>query len=148
MTPIRRPLLRALPVILLAVPLAGCISFGPKPPPTLMSLHPATPVTAGAAHTSDGAHAVAVTVPAAPPTLGTQRVMVQAGPNSIAYLKDAMWAAAPSVLMRNLLAETIEAKTGRYVPDTRFTGVQPDTRLSGTLAEFGLDGPGKAVVVT
>jgi cholesterol transport system auxiliary component len=130
-----------------ALPLAGCISFGPKPPPTLMSLHAVTPVAAGAAHTTDDAHAVAVTVPAAPPTLATQRLMVQAGPNSIAYLKNAMWAAAPNVLMRNLLAETIEAKTGRFVPDTRAAGVQPDTRLSGTLAAFGLDGPGKAVIV-
>jgi cholesterol transport system auxiliary component len=131
-----------------ALPLAGCISFGPKPPPTLMSLHAVTPLAAGAARTSDDAHAVAVTVPAAPPTLATQRVMVQAGPNSIAYLKNGMWAAAPNVLMRNLLAETIGAKTGRFVPDTRATGVQPDTRLSGTLAEFGLDGQAKAVVVT
>jgi cholesterol transport system auxiliary component len=131
-----------------ALPLAGCISFGPKPPPTLMSLHAVTPVAAGASRTSDDAHAVAVTVPAAPPTLGTQRVMVQAGPNSIAYLKNGMWAAAPAVLMRNLLAETISAKTGRFVPDTRLPGVQPDTRLSGTLSEFGLDGAGMAVIVT
>ncbi|QJU57255.1 ABC transporter [Sphingomonas sp. AP4-R1] len=131
-----------------ALPLAGCISFGPKPPPTLMSLHAVTPVAAGAAHTSDDAHAVAVSVPVAVPTLSTQRVMVQAGPNSIAYLKDGLWAAAPAVLMRNLLAETIEAKTGRFVPDARFVGLQPDTRLTGTLAAFGLDGPGKAVIVT
>jgi cholesterol transport system auxiliary component len=131
-----------------ALPLAGCISFGPKPPPTLMSLHAVTPVAAGASRTSDDAHAVAVTVPAAPPTLGTQRVMVQAGPNSIAYLKNGMWAAAPAVLMRNLLAETISAKTGRFVPDTRLPGVQPDTRLSGTLSEFGLDGAGMAVIIT
>ncbi|MDO6416032.1 ABC-type transport auxiliary lipoprotein family protein [Sphingomonas sp. BIUV-7] len=141
-------LVRATLIGAAALPLAGCISFGPKPPPTLMSLHAISPLAAGAARTSDDAHAVSVTVPAAPPTLGTQRVMVQAGPNSIAYLKNALWAASPTVLMRNLLAETISAKTGRFVPDTRFTGVQPDTRLSGTLSEFGLDGPGMTVVVT
>ncbi|PZU11883.1 ABC-type transport auxiliary lipoprotein family protein [Sphingomonas sp.] len=128
--------------------LAGCISFGPKPPPTLMSLHAITPVAAGAVRTSDDAHAVNVMMPSAPPTLVTQRVMVQAGPNSIAYLKDALWAATPAVLMRGLLAETIEAKTGRFVPETRFTGIQPDLRLSGSLVAFGLDGPGKAVIVT
>jgi cholesterol transport system auxiliary component len=148
MTRNRRLLLRLSAVALPALPLAGCISFGPKPPPTLMSLHAATPVAAGTARTTDQAHAIAVTIPISPPTLGTQRVMVQAGPNSIAYLKNAMWASAPALLMRNLLAETIESKTGRFVPDTRFAGVQPDTRLSGTLSAFGLDGPGQAVVVT
>lgn len=139
---------RAAIIATLVMPLSGCISFGPKPPPTLMSLHAASAVAAGAARTSDDAHAVSVTVPISPPTLATQRVMVQAGPNSVAYLKNAMWAAAPALLMRNLLAETISAKTGRFVPDTRFTGIQPDTRLSGTLSEFGLDGAGMAVVVT
>jgi cholesterol transport system auxiliary component len=148
MTKLATVLARAALIGAAALPLAGCISFGPKVPPTLMSLHAVTPLAAGTSRTSDDAHAVSVTVPSAPPTLGTQRVMVQAGPNSIAYLKDAMWAAAPALLMRNLLAETISARTGRFVPDTRANGVQPDTRLSGTLAEFGLDGPGMAVIVT
>ena len=37
---------------------------------------------------------------------------------------------------------------GRVVPDPRLLAIQPDTRLSGQLSAFGLDGPGKAVVVT
>ena len=74
--------------------------------------------------------------------------MVQDGPDKVAYLKDTAWAANPGLLFRNLLAETIEAKTGRFVPDQRATGLQPDTRLSGQVVMFGLDGPGAAAVVT
>lgn len=135
-------------LLCLALPLAGCISIGPKPPALLITLAAATPVQAGPARATDDAHAVAVAIPAAQPALATQRVMVQAGPNSVAYLKDAAWAAAPGLLFRNLLAETITAATGRYVPDQRSTGAQPDTRLSGQLVQFGLDGPGGFVVVT
>lgn len=148
MTPTRRPLLRLLPATLLALPLAGCISFGPKPPPTLMTIHSAQVVQPGAARTGDDSKAVAVATPTAEPTLMTQRVMVQSGDNSVAYLKDALWAAAPTALMRNVLAETIMAKTGRIVPEQRMLSLQPDTRLSGKLVAFGLDGPGMAVMVT
>ena len=134
--------------VLLALPLGGCISLGPKTPPTLMSLAPAAPIPAGAARLSDEKSAIAVAVPTVQPALATQRVMVEAGPNSVAYLKDAQWVAAPGQLFRDLLAETITAKTGRIVPDPRVLAVQPDTRLTGHLVRFGLDGPGMAVVVT
>lgn len=133
---------------LLASVVAGCVSFGPKPPPTLMTLHNAAPVAAGTTRSADEAHAVAVAVPTVEPTLATPRVMVQAGPNSVAYIKDALWAATPAILLRNLMAETITARTGRVVPDPRLVSVQPDTRLSGHLDAFGLDAAAQAVVVT
>ena len=144
MTRLPRPLLASA----LALPLAGCISFGPKPPPTLMSLNAAMPVQPGPGRPTDDAHAIAVSLPTTDPALATQRVMVDAAPHSIAYLKNAQWVAAPAILFRNLVAETITARTGRFVPDYKLTASQPDTRLTGRLVRFGLDGPARAVVVT
>lgn len=132
----------------LTMPLAGCISFGAKPPAALMTLSAATPLPAGPARTSDDHRAVAVALPGAIPGLATQRVMVSDGPVAVAYLKGGLWSAPPAQLFRALLAETITVRTGRVVPDPRLLAAQPDTRLSGQLAAFGLDGPGRAVVVT
>lgn len=131
-----------------ALPLAGCISFGPKPPPRLMTLSATTTLEAGAARTTDDKQAVAVAMPSAIPSLMTQRVLVTDGATEVAYLKGGLWAAAPAHLFRSLLAETITVRTGRVVPDPRLLASQPDTRVSGQLSAFGLDGPGFAAVVT
>lgn len=129
------------------VPLAGCISFGPKPPPSLLTLTAATPLAPGADRTADDARAVAVALPSVPQPLLTQRVMVSSGATEVAYLKDAQWAAPPAQLFRALLAETVTVRTGRVVPDPKLLASQPNTRLSGQLTRFGLDGPGQAVEV-
>ena len=144
---IRRNVLLLIPAAA-ALPLAGCVSFGPKPPPTLMALSATTPLTAGPARTTIDKSAVAVAVPTVIPALATTRVMVAAGPNAVAYLKDAAWSAPPGQLFRSLLAETITVRTGRVVPDPRLLATQPDTRVSGQLSAFGLDGAGMAVLVT
>ena len=138
----------ALLAALAALPLSGCISFSPKPPPRLMSLTATTPLTAGPAITTADNRAVAVAPLSAIPQLATQRVLVTDGPTAIAYLKGGLWATQPALLFRSLLAETITVRTGRVVPDPRLLAIQPDTRLSGQLSAFGLDGPGLAVVVT
>ena len=130
-----------------ALPLAGCITIGPKPPPRLLALAATTPLQPGTDRVTDDRRAVAVAAPTVPQTLLTQRVMVSDGPTAIAYLKDAQWAAPPAALFRALLAETITVRTGRVVPDPKLLAAQPDTRLSGQLARFGLDGPGMAVEV-
>jgi cholesterol transport system auxiliary component len=139
-----RPLL----ALLAALPLAGCISFGEKPPETLMSLSATTPVAVGATRTAQDSSAILLLVPTVPQSLATQRLPVQAGANAVAYLKDALWVEPPARLFRALLAETITAKTGRVVPDLRQSGIAPDTRLSGRLLNFGLDAPAASVVVT
>lgn len=131
----------------LTLPLAACVSFGPKPPANLLTLTAATPLQAGTALSGDDKRAVSVAMLTAPQSLTTQRLMVQNGPTEVAYLKDAQWAAPPAQLFRSLLAETITVRTGRVVPDPRLVTSQPDTRLSGQLTRFGLDGPGQAVEV-
>ena len=126
----------------------GCISFGPKTPPTLMTLTPAERVNAGPARTIGNRSAVTVTIPSVVQALATPRVPVQSGPTSLAYLKDAQWLDVPSHLFRDLLAETIEARTGRVVPDLRLPALAPDTRLSGRIEAFGVDASANAAVVT
>lgn len=142
-----RPRLSLL-ILAAALPLAGCISLSPKPPPSLMALSATTPLAAGQTRTTDDKKAVSVAMPSALPALATQRVLVTDGPTAVAYLKGGLWAAPPAALFRSLLSETITVKTGRVVPDPRLLSAQPNTKLSGQLSAFGLDGPGMAVVVT
>lgn len=132
----------------LALPLAACISFSPKPPPTLMTLSNANPVSAGPAVTAGEGTSITIATPTAPPELGGVRVPVKAGPNAVAYLKDAQWGDLPTRLFRNLLAETIAAKTGRVTLDPRQYLLAPGARLSGRLVDFGLDAPSGQVVAT
>lgn len=131
-----------------AAPLAACISFGPKTPNTLMSLSADAKVAAGPARAAGDASTVGVAFPIVPQSLASLRVPVQASPTSVAFLKDAQWVEPPSRLFRALLAETIEAKTGRVVPDTRIDVVAPDLRLQGRLEAFGLDAARSEAVVT
>lgn len=139
--------LRSLAALALLAPaLAGCVSFGPKPPKNLLALTP-QPTAAGPARSTDSAHALGLGTPIAPQALATQRVLVRSGANTLAYLADASWVAPPASLFRDLLAETVTTRTGRIVPSIRQTQIQPDQRLTGTLVEFGLDsGSGQAVV--
>lgn len=138
---------RTLLALAITLPLAACISFGEDPPPTLMTLTAESPIAVGSDRVANAANAVAVLLPSAPQALMTQRVPVQASPTGIAYLKNAQWVEAPNRLFRNLLAETIGARTGRVVTDPRNFGVAPDTRLNGRLTSFGLDADSSTVVV-
>ena len=138
---------RTLASLAAALPLAACISFGGKPPPTLLSLTPEASVAAGTTQQAGEANAIAVFVPTVPQALATMRLPVQVNANEIAYLKDAMWVDAPPKLFRALLAETIAAKTKRVVLDARSYALAPGARLSGSLDLFGLDAASGAVVV-
>lgn len=139
--------MRTLPLLAL-LPLAGCISLGEKPPPSLMTLEPATPVAAGPALVSREGTSVTVYVPQAPPELGGMRVPVRAAPGQVSYLKDARWADSPARLFRDVVAETIRARTGRVALDPRQYVLSPGYRLSGVLTDFGLDATSGQVVAT
>jgi cholesterol transport system auxiliary component len=140
--------LRSAALIALSLPLAGCISFGDKPPPTLMTLTPATPVAPGAARSVDPARAVQVNTPTVPQALASLRVPVQASDTGVAYLKDAQWSEAPNRLFRTLLSEVIAGRTGRAVLDPRTLTITPGIRIGGSLKAFGLDARSNSVVVT
>lgn len=128
--------------------LAGCVNLGGgKAPPTLLTLSPAQTAPAGASAQGTPASAIVVLEPETDRRLAVQRVAVQVDPSNIAYLKDAMWVERPSRLFRDLLAETIRAKTGRLV----FTGAEASSagalRLSGRLLDADYDAQSRAAVL-
>ena len=128
------------PFLALAAALAvsGCLSFGAKPPPTLMRL--TSDVQPGtAARTAGPGAAITVVPPSVPAELMTPRVPVRTGATQVAYVKDAQWVEAPSILFARLLSSTIAGRTGRVVLDPKQFTFDPGQRLTGTLQAFGLD---------
>ncbi len=143
--PLRHPVLwAALPTLALA----GCISFGAKPPPALLVLTPASAVTVGQAQSSAAARSIVVQVPTTPASLATARVPVQSSPTEIAYVKNAVWSEPPARLFARLLADTLTARAGFVV----LSGVQslsdPSATLGGDLRSFGIDATVQMAVVT
>ena len=128
--------------------LSGCISFGAKPPPSLLTLTPAAPAPVGRTETATPGHTMTVNVPAVPQEIAVQRVPVQATDTSVAYVKDAQWVEPPAKLFARLLADTITAKTDWVVLGTEQTRVDPGTRLSGELRHFGVEATSGEAVVT
>lgn len=131
-----------------ALLLSGCISFGAKPPPTLMTLTSAQAREPGATGTAGAGETITVLAPQAARELQTVRVPVRQSDVAIAYLKGAQWVEQPAGLFARLLSETIAARTSRVVLDPRQFTFDPGTRLSGTLQQFGLDASRMEVVAT
>lgn len=144
---IRRSLPTHLALLATVTLLSGCISFGEKPPRQLMSLTSDARVPTDQGKVASDANAVSIALPALPSALRNQRLAVQSGA-AFAYLPKSAWVDTPAHMFRTVLAETIEAKTGRFVPDQRNAAITPDTRLGGTLAAFQLlGGQGKVLVM-
>lgn len=139
----RLPLLAGLPLLALA----GCLSFGQKPPPELLRLTPAETAPAGAANILAAGRTVTVMVPAAPAEIATTRVPVRSGSNALAYVKGAQWSDVPAHLFRDLLAEAIRTRTGRTAIDARDYHLAPGPRLMGRIQQFGLDAGSMQVVM-
>lgn len=131
-----------------ALMLSGCISFGKKPPPTLLDLTPTQSAPAGAAAQGTADQAIAVMVPEAPLKLDVTQVPVQVNASTVAYLKDAVWVEKPSQLFARLVTETIRAKGTHLVIDGLDARYKAATKLSGQLVEMGYDAPSSSVVVT
>ncbi len=136
-------LLAGLPLLALA----GCLSFGEKPPPELIRLTSAESAPAGTAAAVSAGSAVTVMVPASPAEIATTRVPVRSGDTALAYLKGAQWSDIPARLFRDLLAETIRARTGRPTLDGRDYHLAPGPRLMGRIEQFGLDAGSMQVVM-
>ncbi|MEG3084681.1 ABC-type transport auxiliary lipoprotein family protein [Sphingomonas sp. PB2P12] len=137
------------PLILIAMlPLAGCISFGAKPPPTLLTLTSASSVPVGQNQDSATAKSITILTPVVPQSLATARVPVQATPTSIAYVTDAQWAEPPARLFARLVSDTVAARTGMVVLSTAQSIGDPGGSLGGELRNFGLDATARQAVVT
>ena len=70
---------------------AGCISFGAKPPPQLLALSATAPVPAGNVQRTPGSPTITIGLPSVPQELAALRVPVRSTPTTVAYLKDALW---------------------------------------------------------
>lgn len=137
------------PLILIAMlPLAGCISFGAKPPPTLLTLTSQSSVPVGQNQNSATAKSITIQVPVVPQSLATARVPVQATPTSIAYVTDAQWAEPPARLFARLVSDTVAARTGQVVLSTVQSMGEPSAQLGGELRSFGLDAGTREALVT
>lgn len=139
----KKPILAAL----LTLPLAACISFGAEPPPSLLTLTPASPVTAGQSQTASPDRSITITVPVVPQEIATNRVPVQASATTVAYVKDAQWVEAPARLFARLMSDTITTRTGRIVLDPGQFTLNPGVRLTGELRQFGMDAASSSAVV-
>lgn len=141
------PMTRKAALLPLLALLGGCISLGAEPPPSLLTLTPATSLPVGQAGEGNLANALAVQVPATPQRLNVARVPVATSDSSLAYLKDAVWVEKPAELFRNVLAETIRARGDRLVVDSGGLEYAATTQLMGELVEMGYDAPSASVVV-
>jgi len=130
---------------MLALALAGCVSFGPKVPDTLLDLTPVNPAPAGTTSSGSYSSAVVVLEPSAVQRLAVTRVPVQIDDANVAYVKKTMWVDRPSRLLQRLIAETIRAKGSRLVveSDPGSSGL----RLSGRLLDMGFDARTQSAVV-
>jgi cholesterol transport system auxiliary component len=128
-------------------PLSACISFGAKPPPSLLTITSASAVPAGQTVSSANVATITIMVPAVSQALATQRVPVQTSDTSVAYLVNAQWVEPPARLFARLLSDTIAAKTGRVVLSTSQSLADPGARLTGELRSFGVVAGSKEAVV-
>ncbi len=131
-----------------ALLLAGCISFGAKPPPSLLNLSADSAPATNAARSGSAQTALTVVIPSVPQKLRTPRVPVETGGTQIAYLKDAQWIEPPARLFQRLLSETLSAGGQRLVLTETELITGPGELLSGDLLNFGIDADSNQAVVT
>ncbi|MCF8708069.1 ABC-type transport auxiliary lipoprotein family protein [Rhizorhapis sp. SPR117] len=134
--------------LLLAAPLAACVSFGAKTPERLLTLTAQSRLEAGTARSTANGRSLVVAVPETPRMLDTNRIPVQVDDTSVAYVKDAQWVDQPGRLFQRLLSETIAAKTNRVLLDPRQYSGESNTQLTGELLRFGIDAQTNEAVVT
>ena len=134
-----KPHLKRYLIIAAAFPLSACISFGAKPPPSLLTLTAASTLSASAARAVSANQAITIAVPIVPQAIATTRVPVSVDATAIAYVENALWVEAPARLFQRLLSETIAAKTGKTVLDPKQSALVPALQLSGQLLRFGVD---------
>ena len=130
-----------------ALLLAGCISFGPETPDSLLTLTPTATAPAGSGASSNAGQSIVLSEFEAPAALDVTRVPVQIDDTSIAYLQDATWVEKPARLFRRLIGETLRTRTNRIIVDGDDPGALAQTRLNGTVRQFGYDARNSSVVV-
>lgn len=132
----------------LLLPLAGCISFGAKPPPSLLALRAETPVAVGQVQRAPGSPTVTIALPGVPQELATLRLPVRATATTVAYLKGALWVEPINRQFVRLLSDTVTTRVGRVVVGSTVFGTDPGATLTGELRSFGIEAATNEAVVT
>ncbi|QVM86073.1 membrane integrity-associated transporter subunit PqiC [Novosphingobium decolorationis] len=127
--------------------LAGCVSFAPEVPDTLIRLTPDHTAPAGSVARGKLSDAIVVLEPETERSLEALRVPVRIDPANIAYLKGAGWIEKPTRLFRALLAETIRADTDQMVLEGADYEVKGKTFIGGRLRDMGYDAQTSSVIV-
>lgn len=135
-------------ILLLLLPLAGCIRFGAEPPKSLLTLQTAATVPVGQPQDSGSQPTILIGTPSMTQEIATGHVPVHSTGTQVAYLADSQWSDQPSRLFQRLLADTVTARTGRVVLDRRQAMVDPGAQLTGDLRDFGVDATTNEAVVT
>lgn len=130
----------------LAVSLGACFGGG-RAPTALLTLTAAQAPLPNVARGGEG-EPVTVMTPSVPRSMSTTRIPVYVSPTTIQYLQNATYVEEPNELFRQLLAETIAARTGRTVLNPDVYSQVPGATLSGQLLQFGLDPTRSEAVVT
>jgi cholesterol transport system auxiliary component len=133
--------------VLAFLPLAGCLSFGGKPPKVLLTINATATLPVGATQNSAAAKTITIQVPVVPQSLAVARVPVQTG-DQVAYVVGAAWVEAPQRLFARAVSDTIATKTGRVVLTPAQSFNDPGAMLGGELRNFGVDGDRHEAVVT
>mgnify|MGYP003633425679 FL=1 len=144
----KHPMKTALALGLASAALSGCVSFGSKPPPQLLTLSADSRPATGTSLTSDNAPSLTVVTPDVPRKIDNVRVPVQVDATTVAYVKNAQWAEAPRLMFQRMLIETIAADGTVFVLSDGQYAVKPGRRLMGELLDFGVDARSKEAVVT
>jgi cholesterol transport system auxiliary component len=167
-------MIRTVPALLALSLATGCVSFGAKPPPSLLTLTPiaqppvgetqrvaiASPGSAVALSAGGRTTTLSAAVPATagsasltidsfsvPQAIATTRVPVEGG-GQVTYIKGALWVEPPARLFARLVGDTVTARTGRVVLSTAQSYATGSAQLTGELRRFGIDEAGSAAVVT
>lgn len=126
--------------------LSGCFGGGGGPA-ELMTLTASAPRPPAQPRAAAQGQVITVTTPSVPQAVRTKRVPVYVSPTVIQFLQGAQWVEGPNELFRQLLSETIAARTPLTVLDPSvYTQIQGMV-MSGQLLRFGLDPNTMEVVV-
>lgn len=127
--------------------IAGCVSFGPKAPKSLLTLTTTSTIPANAVRTATPTNTILILTPTATAAIATTRVPVYDGASNLAYVADSAWNETPARAMQRLISETVTARTAKIVLDPRQFSTSAAMKLSGQLQRFGVDPGAMRVVV-
>jgi cholesterol transport system auxiliary component len=120
------------------LPLAACFG-GAKAPPELLTLTADHSRAPGEVRAAREGHVITVITPATPQDVAVNRIPVYVSPTAVQYLTGGQWVGKPADLFRQLLSETLAARTGWTVVDPSVYSQVQGMTLGGQLLRFGYD---------